>query len=141
MTEITGNIAKHERHIIDPVMFFIAIVMAPLIVTALTFWLLLVPVVALFMGGPFYLLIGIPLMLWWLSRHAPHPGEIAWLGFVANLVICAGIYVFSALTRAYDAEGMALLYLFFGSVFGPVWAWAFAKLYVKYRRPFFAQTV
>lgn len=141
MTEKTGNTASYERHLIDPVMFFVAMVLAPLIVTALTFWILFVPVFALLMGGPFYLLAGIPLMLWWLSRHAPKPGEIACLGFCANLVICAGMYLFAIMTRQNDPEGLAVVYLIFGSVFAPLWAWAFGKLYLSWRRPFFAQTV
>lgn len=141
MSEITVNTAKYERHMIDPVMFFIAMVLAPLVVTALSFWLLLVPVVALVMGGPVYLLVGTPLLLWWLSRNAPKPGEIAWLGFCSNLLICAGMYLFAMVSGQYNPEAMAMLYLVFGSVFAPIWAWAFGKIYLSLRRPFFAQTV
>lgn len=141
MTEITGNIAKYERHLIDPVMFFVAMVLAPLLVTALTFWIFFVPVVALVMGGPFYLIVGIPLMLWWLSRNPPAAGEIAWIGFVANLVIVAGLYLWLLATGARETEGLPLLYLIFGSIFAPIWAWAFGKLYLRLRRPFFEQTI
>jgi hypothetical protein len=141
ISEITGNTAKHERHIIDLVMFFIALVLAPLIVTALTFWIFLVPVVALAMGGPVYLLLGIPLLLWWLSRKPPKPNEIAWLAFCANLAVASGPYAFMALTGAAEPEFLALLYLIFGCIFAPLWAWTFGKLYLSLRRPFFAQTV
>ncbi len=130
-----------ERHLIDPVMFFVALILAPVLVTLATFWIFLVPVGALVLGGPFYLIFATPILLLWLSWHAPKPREIAWIGFCANLAVSAGMYLYAIAVRAYDPENMAMMYLYFGSVFAPLWAWAFAKLYLRLRRPFFAQTI
>lgn len=141
MTEITGNnVASTARHMIDPVMFFLALVLSPLIVTASTFWIFAIPVFALVLGGPVYLITATPVLLWWLSRRDPKVGQIAVLGFVVNLVACGFIWVFQFIDGVRQPGDLALVYLIFGSVFAPVWAGVFASLYRRFRRPFFAQT-
>lgn len=130
-----------QRHLIDPVMFFAALILAPLFVTALTFWILLIPVMALFMGLPVYLLTATPVLLWWLTRHEPNVIETAALGFTTNLCVCGVIYGYALIEMPHDPMTMPMLYLIFGSIFAPVWAGMFAWLYGKMRRPFFAQTV
>ena len=130
-----------ERHLIDPVMFFVALIGAPLLVTALSFWVMLIPVAALFFGGPVYLITATPVLLWWLSRNAPKVSDIAMIGFSANLAACVVIYLLGEAMGLHDAEAMARIYLIFGSVFAPLWAGVFAKLYLRLRRPYFAQTI
>jgi len=142
MTEITGNKNNPlRRHMIDPVSFFAALALAPIMVTGATFWILLIPVFALAFGGPFYVAVATPVLLWWLSRHPPKTGEIAALGFAANLVICAGIYLFALLNGERNPSSLAMLYLLFGSVFAPLWSAVFAVLYRRMCRPFFTQIV
>lgn len=142
MTEIIEKReARAKRHLVDPVAFFVALVAAPIVVAGATFWVLLIPVIAVVMGGPIYLATATPLMLWWLGRRAPNTGEIAMLGFAANLVICGGIYLFELVENPRGPGSIAMMYLIFGSIFAPVWAGVFASLYARIRRPFFAQTV
>ena len=126
---------------IDPVAFFAALVAAPLLVTLLTFWIILVPVLALAFGGLVYLAMSVPVLLWWLGRHDAETGPIAWLAFGSNLLFSAGIYLYMLLAGVSQPEPLALLYLVFGSVFAPLWAAVFARLYRRWRRPFFMQTV
>ena len=57
-----------QRNLIGPVAFFVALIGGPLLVTAATLWLV-IPVFALMLGGPLYLAIGTPLLLWHLGRH------------------------------------------------------------------------
>ncbi len=145
MTEITGRKIKPiRRHMIDPISFFLALGLAPIIVTGATFWILFIPVfavVAVVFGGPFYVALATPVLLWWLGRHPPDTVEIAALGFVANLVVSAGVYLFALLIGECDPSSLGMLYLLFGSVFAPLWSAAFAMLYRRMRRPFFAQIV
>lgn len=130
-----------ERHLVDPVAFFVALVSAPLVVAGATFWVVGIPVIAVVMGGPLYLVTATPLMLWWLGRNAPETGEIAMLGFAANLVACGAIYLFELVTAPRTPGSLAMMYLIFGSIFAPVWAGVFAHLYKRMRRPFFKQTI
>ena len=138
MTEITG---KRVRYMIDPVAFFAALVLAPLTVTALSFWIVFIPVFALVFGGPAYLILGVPALLWWLGRAEPKVGELAVLGFVVNLVATALVWVFMSIEAPYESEWLPRMYLIFGSVFAPVWSGVFARMYLSLRRPFFAQPV
>ncbi|WP_371226327.1 hypothetical protein [Roseovarius sp. 2305UL8-3] len=135
------NVAERRSYMIDPVGFFVALVAAPIMVAGATFWILFIPVFALLFGGPIYLAAATPVLLWWLARHPPKVSEIAALGFTANLVICAGVYLFGLATGARDPSGTAMFYLLFGSVFAPLWSAVFAVLYRRMRRPFFAQFV
>ena len=141
MTEINVRSGLTRRHMIDPVAFFAALVAAPLLVTLLTFWIILVPVLALAFGGLVYLAMSVPVLLWWLGRHDAETGPIAWLAFGSNLLFSAGIYLYMLLAGVSQPEPLALLYLVFGSVFAPLWAAVFARLYRRWRRPFFMQTV
>lgn len=127
------------RYIIDPVAFFGALILAPLLVAMLTFWIFFIPVFALLFGGPVYLVIGLPLLLWYLRRNDGDPVELSWLGFKIN---AAGLLLGLALiglTRNEDIYGVTLFTFGFGMIFGPAWAYAFGRLYRFMRRDFFAK--
>lgn len=127
------------RYIIDPVAFFFALIFGPILFTAMSFWALFIPVFALVLGGPAYLLVGTPLLLWYLRRHDGDPNALAALAFrvlVAALILVALI---SALTGSGALLGSSLWYIGFGMIFGPAWAYFFGFLYQKYRRAFFAK--
>ena len=126
------------RYAIDPTAFVIALIGAPLVVTALTFWMAFVPVIALVLGGPVYLAFAIPVLLWDLPRRRPTFGRLALLGlgavaaftfvlFVANLVFPEGR--FDTLVRVYGIMG---------AIFAPLWAGTFAPLYRNFRQARFA---
>ena len=127
------------RYIIDPVVFFAALILAPLLVAALTFWIFFIPVAAVFFGGPVYLIIGTPLLLWYLRHNDSDPVDLSWLAFK---VIALGLFLGLALgaaTSNEDIYGVTLFLCGFGMIFGPAWAYAFGKLYCFMRRDFFAK--
>ncbi|MEO0372555.1 MAG: hypothetical protein AAF231_13940 [Pseudomonadota bacterium] len=146
MTEITANIRKSKRrppgprYLIDPRAFILALVSAPLIIGFLFFWLL-VPAVAVVMGGPFYLLTATPVMLWWLGRHQPNVLTAAILGFLSNLVVVGVIYLLHLAEVGRGYHDVANIYLVFGSIMAPIWAGFFALLYQSWRRDAFAQPI
>ncbi len=139
MTEISVNTKNTEPHIIDPVAFFGALILGPLAVTAATFWILLIPVGALFLGGPAYLAIGTPVLMWHLSRHAPNPSEIAGLAMATVGIIAAGI-ILGALALGNSQAAHSALYIAVPAlIFAPAWGGAFGSLYIWMRNDFYAE--
>ncbi|MEO0774392.1 MAG: hypothetical protein AAFZ04_14580 [Pseudomonadota bacterium] len=142
MTEITAKKRRNPapRYLIDPRAFILALVSAPLIIGLLFFWLL-VPAVAVVMGGPFYLLTATPVMLWWLGRHQPNFLTAAILGFLSNLAVVGVIYLLHLTEVDRGYHDVARIYFIFGSVMAPIWAGTFALLYQSWRRDAFAQPI
>jgi hypothetical protein len=126
-------------YIIDPVAFFIALIAAPLLFTAGTFWILFIPVFALGMGGPLYLLIGTPVLLWYLRRHDGNPNDIAILALMAIGVVTLLTVVVASITGNVQIFQGAIFYFGFGMIFGPAWAYLFGRIYHYLRREFFAK--
>ena len=148
MTEILEKIERRMRardaaraaqpsYIIDPVAFFVALIGGPLLVTAISFWLAFVPVFALGFGGPFYLLIGTPVLLWYLRRNKGDTDAIIGLAFLANLAIFALGSAATAMSGDQDMLGATLFFAGFGMIFAPAWGWGFGFLYNRLRREFY----
>ncbi|MEO0938984.1 MAG: hypothetical protein AAFY38_12595 [Pseudomonadota bacterium] len=139
MTEMTASPnfwmprATGPRYVIDPVAFFVALIGAPLLITALTFWMLLIPVAALVMGGPLYLILGTPLLLWFLRRNVGKGEDIALLALGSVIAACAALFGLGVLMDEADYKAIALIYGGFGILFGPAWAATFAFLYNRLR--------
>lgn len=127
------------RYIIDPVAFFGALVAAPLLFTAATFWALFIPVFALALGGPAYLVIGTPVLLWYLRRNDGAPGDLGFLAFCVLAVGLALILIWAAVTGNSDLVSVGFGYIGFGMIFGPAWAYFFGTLYQRFRRDFYAK--
>ena len=71
MTEICEMGNTQNRYLIDPTAFFAALILAPLLVALLGFWIVLIPVVAVILGGLPYLLVGGPLLANALRKNKP----------------------------------------------------------------------
>lgn len=127
------------RYIIDPVAFFAALIGGPLIFTALTFAIFLIPVAALFFGGPVYLVIGTPLLLWYLRGNDGDPSALAVLAFKVMFFALILVAVIAAITGDETVFGVGLWFTGFGMIFGPAWAYFFGLVYQKLRRDFFAK--
>ncbi|MEH6519954.1 hypothetical protein [Sulfitobacter sp.] len=127
------------RYIIDPVAFFIALIGGPLLFTALSFWVLLIPVFALILGGPVYLVVGTPILLWYLRDHDGDPIDLAVLGLIA--MGCVGLLVplAAAFTGDGDLLASGLILSGFGMIFAMAWAYCFGRIYQHLRRDFFAK--
>ena len=129
------------RYAIDPTAFVGALIAAPLLVTAATFWVYFIPLMALGLGGPIYLAMALPVLLWDLPRQEPSFGRLAGLGFAAStgLALLAGLL--GLILQSEDMGMIAIIYGIFGAIFAPLWAGFFAPLYLKFRRAEYARAL
>jgi|AntRauMFilla1563_2_1112583.scaffolds.fasta_scaffold07198_3 hypothetical protein len=127
------------RYIIDPVAFFVALIGGPLLFTALSFWALFIPVFALGLGGPLYLVIGTPLLLCYLRRNDGDPGDLAALAFKVMVLALVPITLLALLIGEKEVFGFGFAFSGFGMIFGPAWAYFSGWIYQRLRREFFAK--
>ncbi|WP_298858186.1 hypothetical protein [uncultured Sulfitobacter sp.] len=127
------------RYIIDPVAFFAALIGGPLLFTALTFAAFLIPVAALIFGGPMYLIVGTPLLLWYLRLNDGDPNALAFLAFKVMAFALILATALAAITGDNAVFGIGLWFTGFGMIFGPAWAYFFGIVYQYLRRDFFAK--
>lgn len=125
------------RYLMDPLAFFAALIGAPLLVAVLGFWVLLIPVFAVVMGGLPYLIIGTPLLLYYIPRHGAVPHDIALL---AIKVTATGAFITGSLAYAMDPTLPIQGTLFLATmaiIFAGIWANVFGWLYGKFQRDFY----
>lgn len=152
MTEITEkNVwlrvlpSQHTpERLIDPVAFTAAIVLAPLVFAASFFWVLLIPVVGVFLGGPAYILIGMP-MLWMHMRKRQITIKSAmWIGLLAHvaatLLAIVMMLLIPELAPRRFIENVGG-YFILGLAHAPFWCALFASLYNRWERDFYNQYV
>jgi hypothetical protein len=126
---------KSEIPPLDPVAFVAALILAPLLFTALTFWAVLIPVGALIVGGLPYLVLGAPILLVMLFHGRCEVERMARAAIFTITVPFAPIMVGSLLlggdgALALFALGVACM------TFAAGWAATFASLYNRfYRNP------
>ncbi len=146
MPEITANTRNPlypsvgvERHLVDPVAFGLAMIGGPLLTAILGAPALLIPSFATLLGGPIYLLIGVPVMLIALRRRPLEPGGWALLALTTHLSLFTPIFLLAWLADGnFDGTSM---FLFFGSVFAPIWGAVSGAIYHRLERSFFKQTI
>jgi len=110
----------------------------PLLVALLGFWVLLIPVFAVMFGGPLYLIIGVPVLLTYLSRHPATIDGIsllALLSFAALSLPALGLTYLAGMERQF---GTVLFFGLFGLIFAPLWGMATGWIYLRLRRDFYA---
>jgi|3_EtaG_2_1085321.scaffolds.fasta_scaffold160695_1 hypothetical protein len=144
MTEITGNFASTRtagpHHVIDPVAFFLALIGGPVLVTAISFWLV-VPVFALIIGGPLYLAVGTPVLLWRLQREVHDIFELAVLAMKAVGILTLGATLYLCLTAQEGQIPSLLTMALFALVFAALWTATFGWLYRRLCRDFFTHPI
>ncbi|MEL6520128.1 MAG: hypothetical protein AAFQ66_04145 [Pseudomonadota bacterium] len=139
MTDVTVESEIRDPVIVDPAAFALALIGAPLLVTVLTCWAL-IPIFALVLGGPIYLLVGTPL-LWRALRSGKTSGwALAELAFFANMAVAPIVAVLSLFDEPDAALIVGMVYFIFGSIFAPLWAAAFAWLYAGPKPSIYTQT-
>lgn len=135
------------KHIIDPVAFWVALIGAPILVTlpALSAYFssvpisfFYIPIFALVLGGPVYLVIGTPLLLWSLRQHEITPGSIAVLAVIAQIAVVIVSTVVVVLFSQIELSTLIPLFGGFGMIFAPLWGATFGWLYLKLRRNIYA---
>lgn len=144
MTEIIENFVfartAGPRHIIDPVAFILALIGGPILVTAISFWLV-VPVFALMIGGPLYLAVGTPVLLWRLQREVRDIFELAVLAMKAVVVLTLGAIAYLCLTSQEGQIPSLLTMALFALVFAALWTATFGWLYHRLCRDFFTHPI
>lgn len=149
MTEITKineywykpNLTRHQ---VDHSALILAAVGGPLMVALLGFPIFLIPVFALFLGGPLYLIIGIPVMMYVLRHHEARPGIFANAALCATLALCALCTLFFVLTGfpfPEEEKGLLVMYAFFSFIFAPLWGSTSGWIYTCWRREIYSHTV
>lgn len=114
---------------IHPWPFILAMIGGPLIVTLCLFWVFLIPVFALIAGGPFYIILGSPVLLIWLTRHAPDVDEISILALLTHASLFGSLWLILTLFNSRQAE-LAAFYAIAGLIFAPLWGAVTGWLYI-----------
>lgn len=138
MTEITDKNVRMrgELYAVNPIAFVAALILAPLLVTGLTFWSLIGLFAPIFGAIP-YLLIGTPILIWAVGRFKPRFGTYAWLGLVGNGITgLAYLLIFTPIEGWDAAREMAIFVAGFGLVFAPLYAGSFGALYARFHPNF-----
>lgn len=125
MTEITANSgalypkAKATRQLVDPVAFVLAMVGAPLLVGIVGAPLILIPSIATLLGGPIYLMVGIPVMLIYMAHRKVSPRRWAGVALLGHLALFTPIFLVIHFTDQHRTNEWPFIFLSFGSVFAP----------------------
>ncbi len=131
MTNNSDHQPQHVRHRIDFGAFFYALIIAPISVAVLGFWILLIPVMALIIGGLPYLVIGGPIMAIFLQYQKPTIAGFALLGAAGNIAAYAVARM--ALSAGYITTYASQIDFVFkwGMIFSPIWTGVFAYIYCQ----------
>ncbi|MFL4470247.1 hypothetical protein ACERZ8_10305 [Tateyamaria armeniaca] len=121
------------RYAIDPIAFFFALICAPLLVALMFFWVAGIPVFALILGGPFYLVLGTPILLIYLYLRQGTPEGAAGLAAL-TVAIATPLYIGFMWFEAswFDPGGLVFL-SGAGVVHAAAWGLTFGKLYNRWR--------
>jgi len=128
MTEIKENTLRQ----IAWVPFFGALIAAPLLITALTFWFTIIPYFALIMGGPIYLLFGTPLLIWHLRRNPPRVLPIILLALISLLGLVPIALIIWGITGDDSVMEALLAFMIYGAGFATLWSATFALIYQRF---------
>ena len=127
MTEVSEIVPSFA-----PVAFTAALIAAPVLVTLVT-GVFLIPIAALILGGPVYLIAGTPVLLWMVGRFPPDFETYALGGLLTNLALLA-VASLLLLPTPDAAPAEALWFLLPGVIFAPIWAGTFGYLYARFTR-------
>lgn len=91
----------------------------------------MIPIYAIMLGGPFYLVIGFPVALWGLHRFPALPLPL--LALLTNIALCIAAMLLFILLGWRTQREMAQFYLAFGSLFAPLWGFATSAIYRRFQ--------
>ena len=113
--------------------FLIAFLIAPLLFTLLTFWLI-VPLYALMLGGPLYLIAGLPLAAWFLRNRTSGCIEIILLALACQLLQVPIFFVTAWYSNDWNMLDALPAFLLFGALFAVLWTLTFLVIYLLLAR-------
>lgn len=122
--------------ILDPIAFAVALILAPITVTALTCWLW-IPIFALFYGALPYLAFGGPVFMWMVTRFPTRFVTFALGGLLGHALFVGCFALWAAANPGRDAD-MLGFYALWGIPFAMLWGGAFALFYRGFYRPLIA---
>lgn len=136
MTEklkISERISQAPRYAVDPVAFARALIGAPLLIAVLGMWVAGIPVFALILGGPIYLIVGTPILLIYLHFKPGTPGGAGQLAIFTALI--GSMITVLVLAAAGDVDILPTVGLLslFAAAFALMWGVTFGKLYNRWR--------
>ena len=112
--------------------FVAALILAPIVVTVLTFWTV-IGLFALALCALPYLIIGTPVLIWAVGRIKPEFLAYATLGFAGNIFgFLACFVILAPAAGAQSAAASAAGIFGFGLVFAPLYAGTFGVLYAHF---------
>jgi hypothetical protein len=121
---------------LDPKAFVLALIGAPILVALLGFWLFLIPVFAMVLGGPVYLVFGTPVLLWMVTRFPLDIPDYALAGLLLQFVVLLSLSAILALITLRESdEVLIFMGAMIGLIFAPLWTGTFALLYRRWHRP------
>lgn len=127
---------ENERlPLLDPVAFVLALVLSPILIAVLFFWLALVPVAALFFGAIPYLVFGTPVLLWMVTHVRVSFDTFALGGLFAQALFVLSLAIWHGADPYPQPLGLTFLALW-GIPFSAVWCGNFALLYRRFHKPF-----
>jgi hypothetical protein len=117
---------------IHPIAFVFSLILAPIMVAALFFWVALIPVFALILGAIPYLIFGGPVLLWMVTHT-----RITFLGCAFGGLFAQALFVISAAiglkiglaTGLTPNENTLQFLALWGIPFSAAWCGTFAMLY------------
>ena len=109
--------------------FILAFIAAPFLVTALTFWVYLIPFYALMLGGPVYAVVGGPVLVWYLRRYPPDIIPIILLAMIAQLVLIPLMLVAALYSGDWNMLEALPALLSMAALFGLLWSGTFILMY------------
>jgi hypothetical protein len=125
---------ENEIHpVLDPIAFAGALVLAPLLIAALFFWIFLIPVAALFFGTIPYLVFATPVLLWMVTRYPVKKTLFSVGGLFAHFLFVICLVLWQQVGERVPPEMTAFLALW-GVPFAAAWCAAFAGLYRSFYR-------
>ncbi|NNJ67896.1 MAG: hypothetical protein HKP54_07630 [Boseongicola sp.] len=127
------NAPSPRPHLIDPLAFFAALILGPIVFTLLTFYLF-IPMFALAFGAPTYLTFGA--LFFWLALRKGWDSwpQITGVGFLANLASAPAVFL---VLSHFEAMEATMMIIGMGCIFAPLWSLFFALLYRWLRLDFY----
>ena len=107
-----------------PIAFVFALILAPIVVAVLFFWLFLIPVFAVYFGAIPYLLFGTPVLLWMVTHTRITFWNCALGGLLAQMMFAWSISADFTPSRLLGEP--AEFFILWGIPFSVAWCGTFA---------------
>ena len=126
MTEKIVN--SDVRYAVPAIAFVASLIAAPLLVTALTFWAI-VPIYALIIGGPLFVVIGGPVLWVYLRHFEPRYLPIMLIAVAVQMPTAAILGLFAVIVGENNLAQSFPMLVPIACLFAALWSATFTALY------------